>query len=541
MPKGKKTTHKDFLERLKNEHPNFVDIDIIDDYISYTSKIRCKCKLCGNVWTTTPKQLLQDKQKCPKCQRQNPQLTNDEYIERVKINNPHFNKLIFLSEYRNMSTPIKLKCKVCGHIWKTRPFDLASKGVDCPSCSGNVTATHEMFLKRFETKNKYHQKIELLTKYNGATQRIDCKCRICGHLWSPLASSLLQGSGCPECAKRRIAKSNIIYLEKSRNTNPASLPMSNDEFMSKLEKSNPNFHNIEFLTPYLGAKRRIKCRCKKCGCEWETIPTSLSNGSGCPDCAHTSTSFMEQFIYKSLLVFLEGIEVLNRDRTTIGRELDIVVPSLKFAVEIGSWKWHKDIVDNDLLKQKLCKEKNYNLFIIYDACVKPSKSIEGATNVWTYPFDLSNEKDYVSLKDIISKIISCYNGFCINEEKWDEIIQYAYKHSQRVDFEEFMQRFKENNENYSDIEIIGPYTKLAAKIKCKCKKCGHVWELVAYDLLRRNTGCLICRNKETRAKKRKWKMIAEWRRNNPRGNKKQCHMETGISYATVLKWWDYKE
>ena len=93
MPKGLKTTHQDFLNRLANEYLNFNDIEILDEYVSYVSKIRCKCKLCGKIWTTTPKQLLQDKQKCPNCLKQNKSITHEEYVERVKTNNPHFDKI----------------------------------------------------------------------------------------------------------------------------------------------------------------------------------------------------------------------------------------------------------------------------------------------------------------------------------------------------------------------------------------------------------------------------------------------------------------
>lgn len=127
----------------------------------------------------------------------------------------------------------------------------------------------------------------------------------------------------------------------------------------------------------------------------------------------------------------------------------------------------------------------------------------------------------------------------IDDDKWEEIIKYAYNNSQRVSFEEFLRRFERNNKNFKDIEIIGQFRKLAMRLKCKCKNCGHIWEPIAYDLLRRNTGCKICRNKEVSINKSKYKPILEWRHKNPLGNKKQCHEETGISYATVLKWWNY--
>lgn len=535
MPSGKKRTHEEFIEELSIQNPNSKDFIVLDKYVSNVSKIRCQCKLCGKIWDTTPKQLLQDKQKCPYCQNATRQLTHEEYVSRVKANNPHYDKFVFLSEYKNMMTPIKLSCKQCGHVWQTKPYDLASRGLDCPCCSGNATATREMFLKKFASKNSHFGEIEVCSEYKGAAQRIDCKCKVCGHKWSPLATSLVQGSGCPECAKKRIAKSNVKFLIKGRENNPAMTPLTNEEFLTKLKEKNPHYEGFDVISPYLTSKDRVKCKCKKCGKIWETLPTSLLNGSGCPECAHTSTSFMEQFVFRALKEALSKYKVINRDKKLIGRELDILVPDFNFAVEIGSWKWHKKVFHDDLNKQMLCKKKRIDLLIIYDVC---NRNDFNNDLIMSYPFDLSNEKDYKSLKEIVLIILNKIGvNHSFNNASWNRIVELAYKNSQRIDFEEFNRRFKEGNDDYDNIEIIGPYTKLSSKIKCRCKKCGHIWEVVAFDLLR-NSGCLKCRNKEVRATKRKVNLIAEWRKKNPNGNKKQCHIETGISYATVLKWWD---
>ena len=53
--------------------------------------------------------------------------------------------------------------------------------------------------------------------------------------------------------------------------------------------------------------------------------------------------------------------VKNRDKTLIGMELDIYIPELSVAFEPGSWAWHRNKIERDTLKRKLCKEKNVNL------------------------------------------------------------------------------------------------------------------------------------------------------------------------------------
>lgn len=58
---------------------------------------------------------------------------------------------------------------------------------------------HEEFV--IEIKNIHDNKMEVLGSYINARKRIDVKCLICNHRWSPITYSLLAGYGCPECAK----------------------------------------------------------------------------------------------------------------------------------------------------------------------------------------------------------------------------------------------------------------------------------------------------------------------------------------------------
>lgn len=36
----------------------------------------------------------------------------------------------------------------------------------------------------------------------------------------------------------------------------------------------------------------------------------------------------------------------------------------------------------------------------------------------------------------------------------------------------------------------------------------------------------------------KQEIIQEWRRNNPKGTKKECKEQTGLTYPTIRKRWD---
>lgn len=53
-----------------------------------------------------------------------------------------------------------------------------------------------------------------------------------------------------------------------------------DEFLERMSIVNPD---IEFLSSYTGYTEKIRCRCKKCGHEWNAPPARLLTGVGCPN------------------------------------------------------------------------------------------------------------------------------------------------------------------------------------------------------------------------------------------------------------------
>ena len=120
--------------------------------------------------------------------------------------------------------------------------------------------THEEFI---ELINDINPNIEIIGKYVNAKTNIDCKCKICGHKWSPRAHHLLEGYGCPNC--------NHISRRKTH-----------EQFIEEMNKINPN---IEILGKYNGNKTKIKCRCKICGHVWKAMPSALLKGCGCNQCA----------------------------------------------------------------------------------------------------------------------------------------------------------------------------------------------------------------------------------------------------------------
>lgn len=526
MPSGKKRTHDEFVQEVRVKNPT---IQILGTYQKNILPIACKCSICEYEWNPTPKSLLGG-HGCPRCSN-NLKLTKEEFVESLKKNNPHFGKFSLVGEYDGMSKRIKCKCHICDTEWFPKANDLIRAGSGCPSCSGNIIYTHKRFLEDFKQKNINAQNIEILSQYKGMTKRIQCKCTVCNHIWSPLASSLIQGTGCPECAKKRIA---IIAGEQlKRIKRPGK--MTHTAFMEKFHSQNPHSNTIRVCTKYNGANNMVSCKCLVCGHEWDTIATGLLKGTGCPSCAHTSTSFMEQFLFYSLITAIGKEKVSHRNKEVIGKELDIYLPEFAFAVEIGSWNWHKNVFLKDVEKATACNKKNINLIVIYDLYLE---DVALGDNFWTYKIDLGSEKEYTTLKAIVYQCLDCINvSFVFSEQDWDNIISLAYQSSRRVTHNDFVEKLKAKNSHYNDLILLSEYKYARDRIKCKCKECGHIWDTAASELLK-GTGCPICQIKAVGKRKSKKAQVIEWRKQNPTGTKMQCEKSTSISRMTIYKWWD---
>ena len=533
MPSGKKRTHEEFLLEFINQNVKAQFIKILGKYIKNNQPIDCLCTICNTKWTPTPKSLLNN-HGCPKCSG-NLRLTNNEFMERLK-NNHNYENIIVLGKYKNVSSKIKCKCKTCKNIWESRAGDLLHSQVGCPICSGHVVQPHEMFLQKFKSKNPYCDNIKFLSKYSGALKKIKCKCALCNYEWEPIASSLLQGTGCPNCAKKRVAEKSKEILRTARFKNSAVQRISNDEFLKRLYKNNVHANSIKLITKYNGYNSRIKCMCEKCKTIWSPLAGALLQGQGCPSCSHSSTSFMEQFIAQSLIYYIGNDEVIQRDKSLIKKEIDIYIPKYNLAIEPGSWKWHKSILDKDIEKIKLCEQKGVQLIIIYDSCTEPQKQYNN--NIILYSIDLGSEKAHKTLKEIVKYLLKLIGvDFIENQEVWNKIEHLSYCNSQRISNDDFVKAFNNRNKHHKDIILITKYTKAVEPIQCQCKICGNIWNTPASELLK-GTGCPKCQIKRIGLNKQKKEIIKEWKLKNPTGNKLQCEKETGVSRMTVYKWWN---
>lgn len=85
-----------------------------------------------------------------------------------------------------------------------------TQGKGCPHCTAIngakkrkgalVAKTTEQFIKEMKCIN---DTLEILGEYKNNKTKIRTRCLNCGYEWNVVAASILNGHGCPKCARRR--------------------------------------------------------------------------------------------------------------------------------------------------------------------------------------------------------------------------------------------------------------------------------------------------------------------------------------------------
>jgi hypothetical protein len=137
--------------------------------------------------------------------------------------------------------------------------------------------------------------LTVLGEYKNNRTRVDVMCNICGNTFSPKASSLYMGHGCPYCA--------------------GTVGKTTEQFIDEMSKKNPN---VKILGKYKNSKTKIETLCNKCGHLWMPTPNTLLKGEGCPKCSglmkKTQEEFVEEMRIKHPTITVIGEYINNRTK-----------------------------------------------------------------------------------------------------------------------------------------------------------------------------------------------------------------------------------
>ena len=232
-------THEHFMSQIQTINPS---IEILSKYEKDNIKVRCRCKICGFEWESKPSNLLQGKG-CKQCHFRKLSVikmkSHEQFVEELcEINKD----IKVLSKYSGRQNKVNCRCLIHNEDFSMTAGHLLDGEIGCKKCINLKfhlcgLKTHEQFIKELSDINL---NIEVLGKYDGAKNNIKVKCLKCGHIWNPIASSLLDGCGCPRCrvskGEEKIEKyliNNNINFEPQKKFSDLknTLPLSYDFYL----------------------------------------------------------------------------------------------------------------------------------------------------------------------------------------------------------------------------------------------------------------------------------------------------------------------
>lgn len=240
---------------------------------------------------------------------------------------------------------------------------------------------------------------------------------------------------------------------------------THEEFIEEIEFKNSN---IEILGKYINNRTHLLCKCITCNHEWLRAPGNLLNHPYCPICKpNTNKKYnMDEFKEKLFVINLD-VKVLSTEYKN--NQTKILVKCNKDDYE---W-WSKP---NSLLSGYGCPKcggnakKTHEEFLNELFNINPNiEVLEKYQNINTKILCRCKIDGYewkVTPNNLISNKCGCPKCAGNLKKTHDDFVQELYS----------------KNQNFN---ILGKYINNHTKIKTECKICGHIWDCIPVELLKK--------------------------------------------------------
>ena len=341
-----KLSKYDVVARCKTVHGNRYDYSKLC-YINHSTPFIVICPDHGEFRKSLGNHTIL-KQGCPECSRLLKTQSLDDFI--IKSHKKFDNKYDYSQvNYVNALTKVTILCPTHGKFSQRPSEHLISKH-GCPHCAGNIKHTAAEFITMGNiTHNNYYGYSDV--KYTNNRSAVDIICPIHGVFQQTPYAHINRKQGCPTCA------GNIPYTTNSFINVAAAIHQNKYDY-SKFKYVNSHSKSI-IICPTHG--------------EFTQRPNSHQQGRGCPTCGFVKA--MKSQSETDIFEYVHNIypTAIRSDRKIISpKELDIVIPEIKFAIEYCGVYWHGEKLVGPSAKTKhldkliTTNDSGYDLITIFE-------------------------------------------------------------------------------------------------------------------------------------------------------------------------------
>ncbi|WP_340032483.1 DUF2726 domain-containing protein [Paenibacillus sp. FSL K6-1122] len=201
-------SHQKYLESLGSVVTEF---DFLSEYTGADNKIEVKHKVCGYKHSVRAADFLQGK-RCPRCSKRERKSPTKLLNDFIALTNGNFE---LQEQIINVVTPLQLKHKECGHVFKTT-LRLFFVHISCPKCTGRMRKDTNYF--KGEIYDLVDNEYLVIGEYTGANNNVSLLHNECGNRFDMTPSNFLRGQRCPQCHmfKSKGEKHIEAYLEDNK-------------------------------------------------------------------------------------------------------------------------------------------------------------------------------------------------------------------------------------------------------------------------------------------------------------------------------------
>lgn len=267
---GRRKTHEEFVAEVKELVGD--EYTVLGKYLNTKEKILMYHKICGNKYLVSPGKFINGN-RCTRCSGYRKK-TQKEFEEEVLSLTGNEYKV--LGEYINSDTKIKMKHVNCGNEYEVRPYKFLS-GQRCPNCAKNRKKNTALFKQ--EVFNIVGSEYVVIGEYKNNNTKIKMKHDKCGHEWSVIPSSFLNGRRCPKCN--------------------GGIKKSHEQFIQEVFELVGEEYSVN--GQYLNADAKIEMKHNTCDFTWSIVADAFLRGNRCPKCnggvKNKDTEYFKQEVF----------------------------------------------------------------------------------------------------------------------------------------------------------------------------------------------------------------------------------------------------